>query len=302
MLRYIITLALTSVSTAAMAAPPKVVTDIPPVFGLVSMVMGDLGQPDLLVEPGSDGHDFQLRPSQAATLAAADLLVWVGPEMTPWLDRAASGLAENATQLRLLEQAGTFQLGYAEAEAGGHDHNDHDGHDHSGTDPHAWLDPDNAVVWVNAIAQALAAKDPENSATYLANAQTAATTIATVDAALASQLAALKDRPFMVYHDAYHYFARHYGLALTGSIALGDATTPGAGHLSELRETGIAKSVVCIFPEANHDAALIGPIVEGTSIKIGKPLDPEGASLAISPTVWQDILENLSASLQDCLS
>ena len=93
-MRYIISSAVASLACTlpAWAEVPKVVTDIHPVHALVSQVMGDLGAPVLLLERGASEHDFQLRPSQAADLADADLVVWIGPELTPWLDRALDGI------------------------------------------------------------------------------------------------------------------------------------------------------------------------------------------------------------------
>ena len=186
-MRYIISLVLASLALPAWAEVPKVVTDIPPVHALVAQVMGDLGTPDLLLERGASEHDFQLRPSQAAGLADAGLVVWIGPELTPWLDRALEGLGEGAKQLPLLAVPGTVTHAYAEGGAhmeAGHDdhgHDDHaeeaaghDDHDHSGTDPHAWLDPANAKLWLGAIAQDLSDLDPDNAATYAANAAAAA--------------------------------------------------------------------------------------------------------------------------------
>ena len=87
-MRYIISLVLASLPCATLAKVPNVVTDIPPVHALVGQVMGDLGTPVLLLEKGADEHDFQLRPSQMQSIADADTVIWVGPALTPWLDRA----------------------------------------------------------------------------------------------------------------------------------------------------------------------------------------------------------------------
>ena len=85
-----IMLSLGLLAAPAMAEVPSVVADTPVTASLVQQVMGDLGQPVLLLDKGADPHDFQMRPSQARALQNADLLVWVGPELTPWLDRAAT--------------------------------------------------------------------------------------------------------------------------------------------------------------------------------------------------------------------
>ena len=87
-MRYTISFLLASLAaTQALAEVPKVLTDFAPVQSLVAQVMGDLGAPATLLPRGNDVHDFQLRPSQAADLAGADLLIWIGPQMTPCLAR-----------------------------------------------------------------------------------------------------------------------------------------------------------------------------------------------------------------------
>jgi zinc transport system substrate-binding protein len=70
-MRYIISSILASLPLQAMADVPLVITDIPPVHGLVAQVLGDLGTPVLLLEKGADEHDFQLRPSQMQAIAKA---------------------------------------------------------------------------------------------------------------------------------------------------------------------------------------------------------------------------------------
>lgn len=312
-MRYIISLVLASLALPAWAEVPKVVTDIPPVHALVAQVMGDLGTPDLLLERGASEHDFQLRPSQAAGLADAGLVVWIGPELTPWLDRALEGLGEGAKQLPLLAVPGTVTHAYAEGGAhmeAGHDdhgHDDHaeeeaghDDHDHSGTDPHAWLDPANAKLWLGAIAQDLSDLDPDNAATYAANAAAAAAGIDRLDADLNARFAPLKDRPIVVFHDAYGYLADRYGLQIFGSIALGDATAPGAARLAALRDATAQGTVLCVFPEAQHDAALAEQLAEGSGAKLGPALDPNGSTLDPGPDLYAQLLTGLADAMLGC--
>ncbi len=311
-MRYIISLALASLASPLWAEVPKVMTDIPPVHALVSQVMGDLGAPDLLLERGASEHDFQLRPSQAAAVADAGLVVWIGPELTPWLDRALDGVGDGA-QLPLLAVPGTLTRAYAEegahmAEDGhddhAHEHDDHgheeEGHDHSGLDPHAWLDPANAKVWLGAIAAELGRIDPDNAATYAANATAAVAGIDQLDADLTQRFAALKDRPVVVFHDAYGYLADHYGLAIFGSIALGDATAPGAARLTELRDATAGGAVLCVFPEAQHDPKLAEQLAEGSGARLGPALDPNGSTLEPGPGLYAALLTGLADAMISC--
>jgi len=312
-MRYIISLTMASLlALPATAEVPRVVTDIPPVQSLVAQVMGDLGTPALLLDRGGDAHAFQLRPSQAAELAGADLIVWIGPEMTPWLDRTLDG-ATGAAQLRLLSVPGTLLRAFEPDPAGDHtqdghtqddhaeDDHAHATHSHGGTDPHAWLDPRNAQTWVTAIAGALSAADPQNAATYLANAAAAQRDLAALDAEVAATLAPAAGQPLTVFHDAYGYFAGRYGLTLAASLAMGDAAPPGAAHLRAV-QAGLAQGTGCIFPEVNHDPGLVAAMADGTAARIGVALDPEGAALTPGSGLYAQLLRGLATAISECLA
>lgn len=303
-MRYIISLALTTLPVAAMAEVPQVVTDIPPVQALVAQVMGDLGSPVLLLEKGADEHDFQLRPSQMRAVADANLVVWIGPELTPWLDRAMA--ANSGTSLALLDAAGTQTRPYdpaaaeaeaeEEGEAAGHSH------DHDGTDPHAWMEPQNAIVWTGLIADQLSLLDPEHATAYAANAAAAKARIAALDAELTAALAPVADKGFVTFHAAYGYFTAHFGLRNAGFLALGDASAPGAAKLQELQDQLRAGDFVCAFPEIQHDPALLRQVMDGTSVKLGEALDPVGSSLDFGPDAYDALMRGIATKLIACLN
>ena len=309
-------LLLSTLATPALAEVPKVVTDIPPVQSLAAMVMGDLGSPSVLLEQGGNAHSYQLKPSQAAALQEADLVLWVGAEMTPWLDRAIDGLQGEGKALALLDAPGTLLLDFGgKPHVGGHDHDhehehEHDDHDaaegaehhHEGLDPHAWLSPVNAGTWLTLIGSELARRDPEHAATYVANAAQARLRLATLDAQMQAELAPLKGRSFVTFHDAYGYFTAHYGLTSAGAVSMGDAAEPGAAHLTELRADLTTKAVVCAFPEANHDPKQVDMLLDGTAVKRGAALDPEGSTLTYGPTLYEDLLAGLGRAMRDCLA
>lgn len=297
-MRYIISVALASLLPLPVAAGvPRVVTDLAPVGSLVAQVMGDLGAPVVLLDRGADAHAFQLRPSQAADLAAAQAVIWIGPEMTPWLDRAVAGMNADAADLRLLSLAGTRVQPFATADdpAPAEDHD----HDHGDIDPHAWLDPANAALWLDGIARLLSGLDPEHAATYAANAAAAQADLTRLDAELSALLAPAKDLPLVVFHDAYGYFARHYGLTIVGTLSDGDAASPGAAHLRALQAT-LADGPVCLFPEANHDPALLASLTASPGVKVGAPLDPEGSTLPTGPALYADLMRTMAGAIADC--
>lgn len=333
-MRYIISsakastlgLALALLAPPARAEVPVVVTDIPPVHALAAAVMGDLGAPEMLLPPGTSPHAFALRPSQAAALAKAGLVIWIGPELTPGLEKPLANRPEGAATLALLQAGGTQRQDYAGHETGqehgageedhaGDDHGDHGdhedgghqdgghqdgGHDHQGTDPHAWLNPANGRLWLGLIAAELSRLDPDHAADYAANAARAAAAIDTAEAQAAALLAPVRDRPFLTFHDAYGYFTAHFGLAQVGSLAFGDAAAPGARHMADLQALIAARNIRCLFPEAQHDPALLAQIAADAGIALAAPLDPEGSALPPGPDLYPALILSLAQGIAAC--
>lgn len=333
-MRILATLAATVLAAPAFADVPNVVTDLSAIGSLAAQVMGDLGTPEVLVAPGSNGHNYQLRPSQARALQDADLLIWIGPEMTPWLVPAAKDMGETAHVLGLLASEGTYLRGFnkyedpADAHEGHDDHaahddhadhddhaahDDHAGHDdhaetaesahkHDGTDPHAWLDPDNAVTWLGTIAAQLSEIDPENAETYRANAATARTNIEALTAELTATIAPVKDRPFVVTHNAYGYLQEQFGLTITGSILLGDASASGASHPRDLLKKMQAEGAICIFPETQLDEKPALLMAEGSGVRVGRPIDPSGSTHDAGPDLYATMMRDIIGAMHDCLA
>ena len=114
----------TCAGTMGWAEVPRVVTDIAPIHSLAAAVMEGAGTPTLLIGPGTDPHHAALKPSQAESLQEADIVLWMGHGLTPWLEEPVETLATRATILELMDTDGAVTL-----EMRG-DHDDHDhGHD-----------------------------------------------------------------------------------------------------------------------------------------------------------------------------
>ena len=288
-------------TTTATAEVPSVIADIPATGSLVQQVLGDLGEVRVLLPAGGNEHHHQIRPSDAAALQDAGLLVWVGPDLTPWLARSADALA-GGVSLRLLGQSGTRLREFTgEDDHDPADEKGHDDHNHGATDPHAWLDPDNGKIWLTAIAGALSAADPENAATYAANAEAGAARIDEAASAVTARLAPVAQDRFVVLHDAYGYFTDAFGLAPAIPVALGDASTPSAARLSTIRDRITAEKVTCAFPEAGHDPSLIESLIAGTPIRAGDALDPTGSGQPLGAGLYPAILTGMGEAFSACL-
>ncbi|SDL55904.1 zinc ABC transporter substrate-binding protein [Aliiruegeria lutimaris] len=300
--------------SSALADVPNVATDIAPVHSLVAQVMGDLATPDLILPPGASPHGYSLRPSEARALERADIVFWIGEPLTPWLDAPLETLARGAHIVELLAAPETTTLQFREgADLGGHDahdeahsqtgqpdHHDEDAeHDHDGVDPHAWLDPQNAIAWTGLIARTLAETDPENAAQYAANAEAAIAGLEALTEEVSERLEPMHGVPFVVFHDAYQYFEQRFDLPALGAISLGDATDPGAARVASIRDLVRDSGVSCIAAEPQFSPSLIKTVAGGSGIRT-TVLDPMGSALEPGADFYRSLIAGLAESLLGC--
>ena len=313
-----VTSALMFGTSVVFADVPKVAVDIAPVHSLVARVMNGVGQPNLMIPAGASPHDYQLRPSEAKAIQDANLIFWMGEDLTPWLEKALSSLAEGTPTSTLLEVEGIQLLDFREGalfEAHDHDdhddhddhkdhddhddHDDHEGHAHGDHDPHAWLSPTIAKVWLNEIAAKLSAIDPDNAGSYFANAASAKQDLDALSTEINKILDPIRDRRYVVFHDAYQYFEKDFGISASGAISLGDASDPSPARLEEVRKRVVDESVHCVLAEPQYNSGLVAAVVEGTDAKTAV-IDPLGAGLEIGPSLYNKLIRNLATNLANC--
>ncbi|WP_348539435.1 zinc ABC transporter substrate-binding protein [Shimia sp. R9_1] len=382
--------AATVLAAPVRAEAPRVVTDILPVQALVAKVMQGVGEPQQLLPANQSPHSYALRPSEARALQNADLVVWIGAELSPAMDEAIDSLVNDGEAFSLLHLNGTRELAYREdetfleialgegddhhddhdhdhdahhdddheghddhahdekhedhddhghddhdhddhADEHGHDegheehdahdhdkHADHEGHDdqddhadeahaghegehhhdHDGVDPHAWLDPQNAKFWMGAIAEKLAALDPENAATYRANAAEGQAELEALTAEIAADLAPLKGHGFVVFHDAYQYFETRFDLSASGAILSADGAAPSAARLDAVRDVLHNEGVTCVFTEPQFNPKVVKAISSGLDLH-SEELDPLGVNLD-SPD-YLALIRNMAEQFEHCL-
>ena len=293
------------VAGVSLAEAPRVAVDIAPVHSLVARVMEGVGTPDLIIPPGASPHEYNLRPSEAAALQNADLVFWVGYSLTPWLEKAIDTLAEDAIVTELFEVEGTLKLPFRQGalfeEHDDHDgHDEHDGHDHDGDDPHAWLSPDNAAMWLNAIAERLSKIDPDNAGQYQLNAAAGQKDLSDLATEIEGILAPLQGRNFIVFHDAYQYFEETFNFYAAGAISLSDARDPSPARIAEIQNRINEQSISCVLSEPQYNPNIVAAVTNGSEVKMGI-LDPLGVGLEVGETLYFQTLRNLAKALSDCL-
>ncbi|WP_459033948.1 zinc ABC transporter substrate-binding protein [Roseivivax sp. CAU 1761] len=181
-----------------------------------------------------------------------------------------------------------------------HGHEDH-GHAHgAGGDPHAWLDPENGKAWLDLIADDLARIDPENAEAYRANAAAGKAEIDAARAEIEASLAPLRNRPFLVFHDAFQYFERRFDLPAAGAIAFADASDPSPARLAAIRDAAASSGAACVLAEPQFKSGLVETVFAGAPVEIAI-IDPAGGGLTPGPELYRDLLRGVAAKIAECL-
>lgn len=283
-----------SAAVPALAEAPRVVVTIKPVHALVAAVMAGLGRPGLLIEGAASPHGYALRPSDARALSAAHLVIWVGPELERFLERPLASLAAGARVVTLIEAPGLELLASGGEQAG------ENGHQAGRHDPHIWLDPDNAAAIAAVAAAALSGLDPANRAAYEANRAALTARIVALDGELRARLAPLSRVPFLVAHDGYRYFTRHFGLNGVAALAPLPGRPPGARRLAELGRLIERLGVPCLLGEPQFEPAVAKTLIRDRGLRTAT-LDALGAALAAGPEAWFELMRANSRALIACL-
>ncbi|PXA97443.1 zinc ABC transporter substrate-binding protein [Nostoc sp. 3335mG] len=296
--------------TGTAFAAPKVVASTKPVHSLVAGVMAGIGEPGLIVRGAASPHTYSLRPSDAAALEGADIVFWTGHGLELFLGEALDTLSTGAQTVALsaapgidllpMREGGAFEPHEDGDTEHGHDHDHDHAHEEEG-DMHFWLDPENAKLMVTEIARVLGEADPDNAAAYTANAKTEIAALDALEGEIGERLAPVAGKPFVVFHDAYQYFERRFGLTVAGTITVSPETMPGAARVEELRGKVGELGATCVFAEPNFEPAIVATIVEGTEARAGV-LDPEGSALPEGPELYGELLRGIAAGLTDCLT
>jgi manganese/iron transport system substrate-binding protein len=177
----------------------KVVTTFTVIADMVQNVAGDAALVESITKPGAEIHNYQPTPRDIIKAQDADLVVWNGLNLERWFERFFERLRD--------VPAATLSDGVEPMPIG-------EGPYSGKPNPHAWMSPSNALVYLQNIEKALAAHDPANADIYARNAAAYADRIRALDASIRDRLAAVPDpdRWLVTSEGAFSYLARDYGL------------------------------------------------------------------------------------------
>jgi len=302
-------------SSAPARAEVDLLTSIKPLQLIAAAVQEGVDTPAVLLPAGASAHHYALRPSDVRHVRGADLFYWIGPDMEGFLAPVLKGRDGPKVVLQSLPGLTLRHFGDSHDE---HDHHSesHDGHaEHAGHDEHAehdhdhrpgsldahlWLLPANALVIAEQMAGDLAVLDPTNAQRYQANLAAFKARLDALDQRLQTRLAAVSDKPFFVFHEAYDYFETAYGLEHTGAFSAGGETQPGARHVAAMRERLQQAGPSCVFYEPPSRPRLADTLSRGLPVKLAE-LDAMGNTIEADARGYERLVEGLGTTLAECL-
>ncbi|HCG8162699.1 zinc ABC transporter substrate-binding protein ZnuA [Vibrio parahaemolyticus] len=270
-----------------------VLTSIKPIQLMVTELTEGVTTPEVLVQSNASPHDYSLRPSDVKKVASADLVIWYGHDLEPFLEKVVSNRSSTLT----LSEIPNLALREFDS---AHSH-DHGGHDHGSHDPHFWL----GIKPVKQVAQAVVNKlveiDPANAKTYSNNLVKFEERLAAKDKEIEQQLAPVKNQGYFVFHDAYGYFEERYQLNNLGHFTVTPDRKPGAKTLIQIRKTLGAGNVACVFSEPQFTPAVVESVMRGSNVAKGE-LDPLGSTIKVERGSYFNLLGNMADSFEQCLA
>jgi ABC-type Zn uptake system ZnuABC Zn-binding protein ZnuA/ABC-type Mn2+/Zn2+ transport system permease subunit len=253
----------------------QVVATTTQIGDFVREVGGSAVAVDQILQPNTDPHEYEPRPSDVAGAAAAKLVFANGDELDSWVDQIVSDSGSDAEVVDLGAIVPERRPGESS------------GAEASRYDPHWWHDPRNAEAAVAAIERRLAAADPRHRREFKRNANAYLAKLRRLDTGIARCMNAvpLHRRKLVTDHDAFAYFADRYGIEVIGAIIPSQTTQaqPSAKDLSALARLIEREHVEAIFPESSLSPKVAEAIADQTGASAdyslyGDTLGPEGSS------------------------
>ena len=293
---------------APVSAMDNIVVSIKPIHSLVASITKGVSEPFLILQRQASPHTYSLRPSEAKKLRNAKVVFWIGEELENFLVKPLKTLGRRAKIITLSKSQGLHRLEFRKANqfksenstAKNHGHQDH-GHHHGTTDQHFWLDPVNAVAFSKTIEATLTRIDPANAQVYTSNATQLRARLNALQRETAAKLRPLRHRRFFVFHDAYQYFERRFGLSASGAIIFHPDIPLSAKRVSQVQNSIKKAGPVCVFSEPQFNPKTVKLVTRGTAARLAV-IDPIGSTLSAGPDLYFQLIKKIGASFEKCFS
>lgn len=243
-----------------------VYTTIYPVYDFAGKIGGELVEVAQIIPPGADAHNFEPSAKLLRELAQADLIIYNGANMEPWIPKVKEALGDGSVMF--LNASENIPLLEFEEDGVSHDHEEAaHSHAHYGVDPHVWLSPQNAIIQSRSICNAFVEKDKTNADYYRSNYERLAAELEKLDQEYREALQHASHKNFVVAHDSFGYLAKEYGLTQIPIRGLTAEAEPSPTKLKQIISLAQKHGLKYIFYESLTDPKVSEVIAEELGVK-----------------------------------
>ncbi|MBC1319865.1 zinc ABC transporter substrate-binding protein [Listeria welshimeri] len=244
----------------------KIVTTFYPMYDFTKNVAGDKASIEMLIDAGTEPHDYEPSAKDIAKIEAADVFVYNSEDMETWVPSALKSL--DSKKLTVIDASKGIQL-VEGTEEEGHDHDhDHEEAHHHEHDPHVWLSPVLAQQEVTNIQNGLTKADKTNADTYEKNAANYNDKLKALDGKFKTAFEGVKQRDFVTQHAAFQYLAKEYNLHQVAIAGLSPDQEPSPARLAELQKYVKDNNISTIYFEEVASPKVAETLANETGAKL----------------------------------
>jgi zinc transport system substrate-binding protein len=276
-------IATTILASNLASAQVSIATTVRPLQLIAESIVGESGTVTSIVGRQDSPHQFVLTPSDRLAIASADLLIWIGPELEVYLADFLNDESRSGSIITVLENPALTI----------HKINDK-------IDAHFWLNSDNGIALAKEIKDRLIEIDQAQAAQYQSRFESFVAEIETTNRDLTERFSTSHNN-YLVYHNAYQYFERQFGLQHSVALLADPETQPGIQHILRTRELVENSMPNCLLVEPESSMELVTTLTDGMDIRTVS-VDHLGYDVLPSDNPYRQLLLQVAESFESCIN
>lgn len=276
-------IATTILASNLASAQVSIATTVRPLQLIAESIVGESGTVTSIVGRQDSPHQFVLTPSDRLAIASADLLIWIGPELEVYLADFLNDESRSGSIITVLENPALTI----------HKINDK-------IDAHFWLNSDNGIALAKEIKDRLIEIDQAQAAQYQSRFESFVAEIEVTNRDLTERFSTSHNN-YLVYHNAYQYFERQFGLQHSVALLADPETQPGIQHILRTRELVENSMPNCLLVEPESSMELVTTLTDGMDIRTVS-VDHLGYDVLPSDNPYRQLLLQVAESFESCIN
>lgn len=284
MTKFVLCLLLSGVFSSAANGEITITTTIRPLQLIAKAIVEDLGTVTSIVDSKQSPHSIALSPSDRLELDRADLLIWIGPDFEAYLAEFFEQATKTRKVITALQMDDLTIHNFAPDQV----------------DPHLWLDSRNALLIAEEVTNNLIVIDKLNAASYLENLARFRTEISIANLEISEVFSKPTQRQYIVYHNAYQYFEKQFGIMHQFALLTDPEIEPGIREILATRARILQSAPECLLREPDSNVALVATLLDDYELD-SVTIDLLGNALPLERNAYLKLLNNVATSIAGCL-